>query len=72
METEWIQPELWDLSPQTEIDYLWLELRKQRERHDRMRKRLFAELGNLKKENADLYDSIRELRHGDAKGFNFG
>lgn len=53
---------LWDDSPMTEERKLWMSLFQLEEGQDKMRRRLFKEIGELKKENNSLKELLWEVR----------
>lgn len=52
----------WDNEPWTEEKKLWMSLFQLEEGQDKMRKRLFKELGDLRKENQTLKQMIWDIR----------
>ena len=53
---------LWDNAPMTEEKKVWMTLVNLEERQDKMRRGLYREIGELKKENTGLRDLIYEIK----------
>lgn len=56
------EPDFFDDAPLTPERMLWLSLSELREGQNKLRKSLFREVGELKKENSSLRQTINDLK----------